>query len=82
MVSTGSTDDPGSTGELPRRSTGDPVTDRTGSGLDRQPIHGAGFTATPLTITVMWVWQPVDQPVVPISPTTWPRETAWPTWVR
>ena len=47
-----------------------------------QPIQDAGFTATPLTITVMWVWQPVDQPVVPMSPITWPRETAWPTWVR
>jgi hypothetical protein len=26
-----------------------------------------------LTITVMWVWQPVDQPVVPIRPTSHER---------
>src|SRR3954452_23192909 len=52
------------------------------AGCSAQPIQEAGFTATPLTMTVMWVWQPVDQPVVPIKPTTWPRDTAWPTWVR
>src|SRR4029079_10692019 len=71
VVSTGSTSDPGG-------STNDPGGSRDDAG---EPSRGVGSTARPLTITVMWVWQPVDQPVVPIRPTTCPRPTAWPTCV-
>jgi murein DD-endopeptidase MepM/ murein hydrolase activator NlpD len=50
--------------------------------IDHGFHHGVGFTGLPFTITVKWVWQPVDHPVVPTRPTTCPRVTCWPTWLR
>ena len=37
-----------------------------------------GSTGEPFCSTVKCRWQPVDQPVVPTYPMTWPRSTCWP----
>ena len=47
-----------------------------GAGSQSQFI---GSTARPLAITVKCRWQPVDQPVLPSKPMTWPSATRAPT---